>query len=254
MKWFAMEELPDYKKIKGILDRSFVYKFVTGEVSYNIKDVIKYCGDPKFKPLHDELIDMRKLLFAFRLIHYNDVIADVNLNIKHRSEELTKPLLRLFNSLGNAPLAVEEIRVALSKFIEERNELKKNSIESKLYEVINNIVRRRQEGQETDEKEEYQNLEPYSFYNEHIWDEAKNVMNGQDILYQTQSFYTVEYGAISHKAITGIYKSKFKAEPFKIGSGIETKRGLKFSKEVLDRIAIYYNVPDEIKFLQITLY
>jgi hypothetical protein len=250
MKWFAMEELPDYKKIKGILDRSFVYKFVTGEVPYNIKDVIKYSGDAKFKPLHDELIDIRKLLLAFRLIHYNDVIADVNLNIKHRSEELTKPLLRLFNSLGNAPLAIEEIRVALSKFIEERNALKKNSIESKLYEVINNLVRRRQEGQETEEKEEYQNLEPYSFYNEQIWDEAKNVMNGQDIPYQTQSFYTVDYGAISHKAITGLYKSKFKAEPFKIGSGIETKRGLKFSKEVLDRIAIYYNVPDEIKILK----
>jgi hypothetical protein len=249
MKWFAMEELPDYKKIKGILDRSFVYKFVTGEVPYNIKDIIKYSGDAKFKPLHDELIDIRKLLLAFRLIHYDDVIPDVNLNIKHRSEELTKPLLRLFNSLGNAPLAVEEIRVALSKFIEERNELKKNSIESKLYDVINNLVRRRQECHETD-KGEYQNLEPYSFYNEQIWDEAKNVMNGKDIPFKPESFYTVEYGTISHKAITGIYKSKFKAEPFKIGSGIETKRGLKFSKEVVDRIAVYYNVPDEIKILQ----
>jgi len=215
MKWFAMEELPDYRKIKGILDRSFIYKFVTGEIPYNIKDVMKYSGDPKFKPLHNELIDIRKLLFAFRLIHYNDVIADVNLNIKHRSEELTKPVLRLFNSLGNAPLAIEEIRVALSKFIEERNALKKNSIESKLYDVVNNLVKRRQEQAEAEK--EYQNLEPYSFYNEQMWAEAKNVMNGQDIPYQTQSFYTVEYGAISHKTITGLYKSKFKAEPFKIG-------------------------------------
>ena len=51
MKWLAMEESPDYKKIKGILDRSFVYKFLVGDTQYNIKDVIKYAGDPKFKPL-----------------------------------------------------------------------------------------------------------------------------------------------------------------------------------------------------------
>ena len=103
MKWLAMEELPDYKKIKGILDRSFVFRFIVGDVEYNIKDVIKYAGDPKFKPLHDELIDLRKLLFAFRMIHYNDVIPDLCLNVKHRSAELTKPLLRLFNSRNDAP-------------------------------------------------------------------------------------------------------------------------------------------------------
>ena len=66
MKWLAMEELPDYKKIKGILDRAFVFKFVIGEIDYNIKDIIKYAGDVKFKPLHDELIDIRKLLFCFQ--------------------------------------------------------------------------------------------------------------------------------------------------------------------------------------------
>ena len=91
MKWLAMEELPDYKKIKGILDRSFVFRFIVGNVEYNIKDVMKYAGDPKFKPLHDELIDLRKLLFAYRMIHHKDVIPDLNLNVKHRNAELTKP-------------------------------------------------------------------------------------------------------------------------------------------------------------------
>ena len=47
MKWLAMEELPDYKKIKGILDRSFVFRFIVGDVEYNIKDVMNYAGDPK---------------------------------------------------------------------------------------------------------------------------------------------------------------------------------------------------------------
>ena len=113
----SMEDLPDYKKAKGILDRSFVFRFVVGDVEYNIKEVIMYAGDSKFKPLNDELMDTRKLLFAFRLFHYEDVIPDLQLNIKHRSAELTKPLLRLFSSRNDAPVAVEEIKQALSKFI-----------------------------------------------------------------------------------------------------------------------------------------
>ena len=142
MKWLAMEELPDYKKIKGILDRSFVFRFIVGDVEYNIKDIIKYAGEPKFKPLHDELTDLRKLLLAFRMIHYNDVIPDLCLNIKHRSAELTKPLLRLFSSRNDSPIPLEEIRRALSKIISERNELKRNSIESKLREAVYNLILR----------------------------------------------------------------------------------------------------------------
>ena len=244
MKWLAMEELPDYKKIKGILDRSFVFRFIVGNVEYNIKDVMKYAGDPKFKPLHDELIDLRKLLFVYRMIHHKDVIPDLNLNVKHRNAELTKPLLRLFNSRGDAPAALEEIRLALSKIVYERNELKRNSIEAKLREVINNLI----EGSSDGPKD----LESYTFYNEDIWAEAKMVMNGLDCPFKQESFYTVEFGNISHRYITSMYKSKFKAEQVRAGSGNETKRGLRFSKEVLDRLLIHYDVPDEIVILDQT--
>jgi len=246
MKWFAMEELPDYKMVKGILDRSFVYNFIVGNVAYNIKDVIKYAGDPIYEPLHNELEDIRKLLFAFRMLHYNDIIPDVKLNVKHRTEELTKPLLRLYSSLNNGPIAVEEIRVALSKFTAERNELKRNSIESKLRDAINNLIKRHKENTNSDE---YENLPQYGFYNEQIYAEVRTVMDGKDVPFKSESFYSIESGSLSHKRITRIFKSKFKAQPFKIGSGSDTKRGLMFSKEVLDRIAIYYNLPDEIKIL-----
>jgi hypothetical protein len=60
MKWFAMESLPDNRKIKGVLDRAFVYHFVIGDVQYNIKDVFKYAGDPRFKPLNDEIENQYK--------------------------------------------------------------------------------------------------------------------------------------------------------------------------------------------------
>ncbi|MFZ0511949.1 MAG: hypothetical protein WAM14_10110 [Candidatus Nitrosopolaris sp.] len=244
-KWASMEALPDQKKIKGILDRSLVYNFVAGDVQYNIKDIIRYAGDPKLKPLYDELVHIRKLLFAFRMIHYSDVIPDIKLNIVHRSAELTKPLLRLFSYQNNSPTALERIRLALSKFIERRNDLKRNSIESKLRDAINNLA---EERKNSPELEKYKDLQQYSFYNEEIWAEVRSVTNGSDVQFKPASFYTVDYGPLSHKFITGLYRSKFNAKPFKIGSGNETKRGLKFSKDVLDKLgAYYYDVPDEIK-------
>lgn len=63
---------------------------------------------------------VHKLLFAFRLIHYNDIFPDIEINLENRNAELTKPTLRLFSSRGDAPVAVEEIRLALSKFIAEK--------------------------------------------------------------------------------------------------------------------------------------
>ena len=102
----------------------------------NIKDVIRTAGDPEYQPLLDELIDLRKRLFCYRLIHYNDPILNVKLNVKGRSAELTNPLIRLFR---NSPHALKRILETLSKFIEERNE-SKSTFESKLFEVVSSLI------------------------------------------------------------------------------------------------------------------
>jgi hypothetical protein len=246
-KWFAMESQPDYKKIKGIIDRSLVYNFVVGNVSYNIKDVIRSSGDQKYKHLYEELVHVRKLLFAFRLIHFNDCIPDIDLNIVHRNAELTKPMLRLFCYRNDSPEALEQIRLALSKFIETRNELKKNSLEARLWDAITSLVKKREETRDDSNSNEYAGLEDYSFYNDQIFAEVKDLTSGMDMPFNPGSFYSSDYGGqISHKFITRLYKSKFKADSFRIGSGSQTRRGLKFSKEVLDKLGTYYNVPNEI--------
>ena len=77
--------------------------------------------------------------------------------------------MRLYSSLNDSCSALEEIRLVLSKFIDERNELKKNSIESKLYEAISNLIKRRQDPN----SEEYRDLLEYTFYNEDIYVEVK---------------------------------------------------------------------------------
>jgi hypothetical protein len=114
------------------------------------------------------IVNVRKLLFAFRMLHYSDVIPDIKLNIIHRSAELTKPILRLFRYQNNSPTALEKIKLALSKFIERRNDLKRNSIESKLRDAVNNLAEERKKNPDT---EKYVSLEEYSFYNEDIFAE-----------------------------------------------------------------------------------
>ena len=65
-KWIAMEELPEIKSSKRITERSFQHHFVVGDVEYNIKDIIKNGQDPEYKPLYDELIDLRKITVCFQ--------------------------------------------------------------------------------------------------------------------------------------------------------------------------------------------
>ena len=234
--------MPDSRKTRGLFDRSLVFKCITGHVDYNIKDIIRHAGEPKFKPLHDKLIQLHKLLFAYRLVHYNDAIRDIRLNIENRNAELTKPLLRLFCSenADGASVAVNEIRLALSKFIAEKNELKSISIESAMYVTLTELI------DEIPKAEEDSKSKIYEFTNEQIWSKFKKVVNGMDI--RAELLYSIDHGTITHKRVTGIYKSKFRAVTFKT-SGSDSKRGLRFSREILEQIGLQYKYEDEIKIL-----
>ena len=257
-KWIAMEELPEAKSNKRITERSFPQYFVVGDVEYNIKDLIKNAQDPKYKPLYDELIDLRKLLFSFRSIYYNDIFPDVKLNIKNRNSELAKPLIRLFissNTNTNSERQKEmskkvenEIIEALSIFLKERNETRKSSLESKLYDSIRNLIKDKKFiGTDTNDIDKDQNENfIYQFTNEDIISKVKQVLNSHEIPLRPESFYSDEFGMLSIRKIISIYKSKFNAKRIKT-SGDNSKRGLQFSKEILDQSSKHYDVPDNIK-------
>jgi hypothetical protein len=185
------------------------------------------------------------LLFAFRLLHYEDQIPDIKLNVIHRNEELTKPLLRLFSYRNDAPLALNEIRLALSKFVLGRNESRKNSIESKLLEAIKELMEARKDPSD----KRFEGLDELEFTNELIFGRVRELMSGVDIPGKTKSFYSEEHGEVSHKKITGLYTSKLKAKGVVKRIGDATVRVLRFNQEWLDRFELYYNVPTEIQFV-----
>ena len=228
-KWAAMEELPTVKGMKGILDRSFVFKFVVGNPQYNIKDIIRSAGEPKFKPLHDALIETRKILFCWRLLHHDDAILDVDLNVRNRTAELTKPLIRLFQ---NSPFALQKILDSLTKFMTERNEIKKDSFESKFYEVIDALI---------------QDIGGLSFINKELLEKSKEVMECTKTEIPNIYWSPVVNQTVTQSKITTVAKSKFKAKPFSRKIDGKTVRGLEFEKRYLDRIKSIYDIPNKIE-------
>ena len=245
-KWFAMEEIPENRKMKGILDRSLVLKFVTGEVPYNIKDVIRTANDPEYEPLYNKLIHVRKLLFCFRLLHHKDPILNVKLNVKNRTAELIKPMIRLFN---NSTLIRQRILDDLSKFVNERSENKRNTFEAKLYNVIIQLIeeRRKMIDENRLTGEQLKVLGTHKFSNESIRYQCKIEMDGRDIEGKDTAFYSPEYGMISQKKITSVLKSKFKVNAPKLYRiENEVARCVEFKQSNLDRIRTYYDIPDQI--------
>jgi len=251
-KWFAMEELPNDKNMKGILDRSLVLKFVTGNPQYNIKEVIRAGKDPEYESLYEKLMEIRKLLFCYRLLHHEDQFLNVKLNVKNRTSELTKPLIRLFNK---SPLTRQRILDDLSLFINERNQTKKNTFEAKLYDVITHLIKERKEQIEKGmlSEDEERILGTHIFSNESIRDVCKDEMDGHDILGKETAFYSPEpgIGQVTQTKITNILKSKFKVDPPKVYRiGQETLRCVEFKQQVLDKIKAYYEMPNKIQILE----
>jgi hypothetical protein len=65
---------------------------------------------------------------------------------------------------------------------------------------------------------------------------------------RAELLYSIDEGKISQKRLTSLYKSKFRAVSFKT-SGSDSKRGLRFSKDVVEKIGMQYDSEDEIKIL-----
>src|SRR5437899_1801851 len=125
---------PNERRAKGVLDRTFVLSTYNGRPKYDIKEVLKPAGDPKRQALLDELIDFRKLMLIYRIIHFQDPIEDIDIGVEGRQKELCKPVLQLFHNTK----ALKEIQGAFQMFLNAKNQRKGNTIEAALHPIIVN--------------------------------------------------------------------------------------------------------------------
>lgn len=151
----ASENLPSIKYSKGVLDREFIIKCVKGFPKYNAKMINKKTKTPEVLELQMRLEIVRKRLFAYRLVHFGDVVPEIEgLNISGRALELTESALLLFHKYRSSPEENEifnkGILPTLSDFLKDRLGRRNLSLEAKLYPIITKMVQEQGETLEND--------------------------------------------------------------------------------------------------------
>jgi len=225
-KCFAMEELPGDKSNRGIFDRSFIHYFFKGNVPHNIKDII----NDKESDLYKNLIHLRKLLFAFKLVNYGLKFPEIKTNLTARDAELTYPLLRMFYGYRN----FKKIKEALSEMISERTTKKNNSIESKITEtliILGNTENNRNRNIIVFTNEEFETTFKYV---------AETKDNSFDVVGST--FYLPDGTKISKYKISSLLTSKFNAKPDRKNKS----RGYIVNRADVEKISKQYQVIEDI--------
>ncbi len=224
-KWLAMEELPDEKEIRGVMDRTFIHKCIVGDVKYNIKNILKDEESPKYK----ELVHTRKLLFAFKLLHQAKVFPNIKINVTNRNAELTLPLLRMFYG-GNS---FETIKKALSTILNEKTQLKNNSLESSIVYTLKKLI----------ENHDDTDKDILEITNESFYQAFREITGAiDDFQCHSDSLYFQDGNKTSKQKISRILTSKFKAKPFRTSEN----RGIQINKKDVEKISKQYEVVDEI--------
>jgi hypothetical protein len=85
-KMIISERMPNLRDARGVLDRSFSFTTYKGKPRYDIKETLEPQGNPARQERLDILIDFRKLMLVYRLLHSKDPIADINIGVEGREK------------------------------------------------------------------------------------------------------------------------------------------------------------------------
>ena len=190
------EKSPNENKARGVLDRSFKIKSYKGIPDYNIKEIRNPQGNRKRQELFDEIDDLRKLLLMYRLVHIKDPYKEISIGLDGRDEELCKPLLQLFYTLGASEETLRELELTLQYFLDTKNKRKGQTLEAVIYPIIVNIVS--QYGERISSTE--------------LWCLIKDSLEGQLDEKNSNLFYSSEYGKLYRNTVIQMICDKFGAE------------------------------------------
>jgi hypothetical protein len=235
-KAFTSEKQPDSFKSKGFNERTFVINCFAGDPEYDISEVIKAADDGDLKAQFDQLVDVRKCLLVYRLLHYNDPIPNVRLNIKNRDKQLCKPLIRLFRNTK----ALEEIKKSLLKLLQEKKGRKLNTAHAIVYKVLSGLV---DAEAEKDQVQTSLDKDAVVLPFGSIWNKFVNEVPGDISPKHPRSVDTAEFGLISQSEIGSILRSRFGG----VDARTEDAKRLRFSRAKLKKLHTNYSSIDEIK-------
>ncbi len=226
-KAFAAERLPDSVMARGFLQRIIDLQCTYGFPEYDILEVENPANTTKFAELLQELEQTRNLLLMYRIIHFNEKIPDISLNIINRESQLFKPILRVFHDTQT----MKELFPVISEYINQKRAANANSLHAYVYDRV--VDKIKNEGK-------------YQLETKAIWDHVTdpNICQGSLITHKPLSYLSADYGEISRKQITEICKGVLGAKaPRHHGSSSE----LIFDKNKLGQLKNFYNLSLRIK-------
>ena len=186
LKIIISNKLLNPNKAKSLLERTLTFhcKPAVRNNLHSIKDVIiNPPGDPIKQNLYQELMDFRKLMLCYRLIHYTDHIPDIDTGLRNRDKELGGPLLRIFSGSK----AFDDIKYALEKFLAQRKDGKQKTIENALQRLIVELVSKN-------------NTLELSM--EEIWNALPSYIPGRFNPQNPNEFQTIEYGPLHRNTLS----------------------------------------------------
>jgi hypothetical protein len=225
LKAFAAERLPDSLKAKGFNQRIIEIPCLYGFPQYDISEIVNPAGEDGYQNLLDELNKTRYLLFVYRILHFNDKIPNIELNIQNREKQLFKPVLRIFQNTET----LKELLPVISKYVSQKRENNANTLYAFLYRTITDLIK----AKDTTELE-----------SSLIWDTVIDLLPGELISNKKLSYESSEFGTISQKIIIEILMQVFGASP---SHNRREKRKLVFNIDKLERLGKVYDLSIEVK-------
>jgi hypothetical protein len=195
LKMIISEKPLDPIKAKGLVERMLTFhcRSVVNDNLFSIKEVTTNPpGDLEKQLLYTDLIDFRKSMLCYRLIHSMDYMPDIDTGLRNRDKELGGPLLRLFHDSK----AFDEIKCALQKFLEQRKPTKQKTIGFALQSLIGKLLT-------------IDNTSELAMGQ--IWSETINTIPGKYNQHKPDEFQTNEYGILYRNTLSQIIVDAFGA-------------------------------------------
>ena len=267
LKILAAEEPPDTKTLGGFNDRTFRVWSMKGKPTFLPKTILhqlKKAEDkrnPKYKKIISKMLFLRKLLLVYRILHHEDIIEEVETNIDGRALELTSPQIYLFSSeklyskdkqqdVNNRKLVLhEKILPALSKFLRDRGELTKKTLDGVVYGALINLFAI-SDGIEGTPDRNGNPRTKYILTYEEICNKVKELTDGEDDPYHKQTFVSSDFGMVTHNQILDMCKNKFSGYKTKSGTGDDRKRVVEFIKEDVEREGNVFDALTDIEIIE----
>jgi hypothetical protein len=190
------EKSPSEDKARGVLDRGFKINSYKGYPELKIKEIRNPQGNKSRQKIFDEIMEFRKILLIYKLIHFKDPLIEVDVGLDGRDEDLCKPLLQLFCTLGASEETQKEVEQTLQYFLNIKNKRKQNSKEALIYPIVANAIS--QYGLNIDTGR--------------MWQEITYTLEGQLDDKNQNMFHSADYGDLYRSSVIRIITDKFGGE------------------------------------------